>query len=54
MMWLDKVKYIICYNIVHSHECEGSQRQHTACPDHGTLILAVAVISYEGLRHSHD
>ena len=44
----------ICYAIVHSHEREGSQRQHTECPNYGTLLRAVAAIFYEGLRHRHD
>ena len=45
---------IICYAIVHSHEREGSQRQHTECPNHGTLLRAVAAIFHEGLPHRHD
>ena len=44
----------ICYAIVHSHEREGSQRQHTECQNHGTLLRAVAAIFYEGLPHRHD
>ena len=44
----------ICYAIVHSHEREGSQRQHTECPNYGTLLRAVAAIFHEGLPHRHD